>query len=103
MVQEPSFLTLALHEVRRLRSRSVAVSESWSLGGFEQIIGKDWNRGLALDHTLGGSQFLQKFELADCDFHRRSLRLRPAASTGIIRFSRTRLTCATSEYFPYIK
>src|SRR5437868_13022518 len=30
MVQEPSFLTFTLHEVRRLRSRSVAVIDSLS-------------------------------------------------------------------------
>src|SRR6266404_4190383 len=31
MVQEPSFFTLAAHDVRKLRSRSVAVMESLSL------------------------------------------------------------------------
>ena len=38
-------------------------------GSLEQIVGQDWNRGLALDHTLRGGQFPQQLELADRDLH----------------------------------
>ncbi len=38
-------------------------------GGFEEIVRQNRDRGLALDHALGGRQFAQKFRFADRDLH----------------------------------
>ena len=43
------------------------------VAGLKQKIGQDGDRGLALDHALRGREFPQQLELADTDFHRRTL------------------------------
>src|SRR5581483_6453875 len=57
---------------------------------------KDWNRGLALDHTLRGGQLTKQFKLAYRDLHR---------SRGYGGFHRHKVrlpeTCHFSCYFWY--